>query len=239
MQILIDILIGTLTTNLTIIIANNETAAILKAMEELSNRTCIRFRPFRVEDQHWVQFKGDDTGCWALVGMRDFGQVINLQRPSCIHHGTIVHEMLHTIGFYHQQSATNRDEYVNIIWKNIDPSMRNNFQKFDHSIVTDFNVTYDYDSVLHYGSKAFSINGENTIEPLVRIFAIFHYKLFLLPLLISFQDERIKLGQRDHMSERDALKVNIMYEKICERKNSEPDLLAIIFNCIRKSIGFH
>jgi hypothetical protein len=43
----------------------------------------------------------------------------NTPGVGCFRLGTIEHELLHTLGFYHQQSATERDEYVTIHWDNI------------------------------------------------------------------------------------------------------------------------
>jgi len=48
-------------------------------------------------------------------------QQLNLQRNGCIWHGTIIHELLHALGFWHMQSATDRDKYVIIHWNNIEP----------------------------------------------------------------------------------------------------------------------
>jgi hypothetical protein len=48
-------------------------------------------------------------------------QRLNLQRNGCIFHGTTVHELLHALGFEHQHSATDRDNYVTINWNNIQP----------------------------------------------------------------------------------------------------------------------
>jgi len=41
----------------------------------------------------------------------------------CFRLGTIEHELLHTLGFFHQQSATERDDYVTIHWENIQDGM--------------------------------------------------------------------------------------------------------------------
>lgn len=78
-----------------------------------------------------------------------------------------MHELLHALGFYHQQSATKRDEYIRINWKNILPGYEHNFNKYARTYISDYGTEYDYQSVMHYSAKAFSRNGENTIEPLV------------------------------------------------------------------------
>lgn len=152
-------------------LANKETSVILSAMEEYHNRTCIRFRPYTSTDRNWIEIKNDDTGCWSSVGMKDDGQVLNLNSPGCVHHGVVLHELMHAIGFYHQQSASDRDDFVQIKWENIANGREHNFNKYNSSIVTDFGIPYDYDSVMHYSGKAFSKNGDVTIEPLVGVFA--------------------------------------------------------------------
>lgn len=71
------------------------------------------------------------------------------------------------LGFYHMQSAYDRDEYVTIVWENITPGLEHNFNKYNNSKITHFNTTYDYYSVMHYGPDAFSKDGNATIVPTV------------------------------------------------------------------------
>lgn len=148
---------------------NEEAAIILGAMQEYHNKTCIRFRPYRKGDRNWIDIRSDSRGCWSTVGMKDDGQVVNLAQPKCVKHGVAIHELMHAIGFYHQHSAPDRDDFVEIVWDNIADGRENNFNKYNESYVSQFNVTYDYDSVMHYSSKAFSKNGNNTIQTLVSL----------------------------------------------------------------------
>ena len=90
------------------------------AIKEYHNKTCLRFRPYKESDQDYVTVQGSDSGCWSLVGRHSQGQVLNLQTPNCVRHGVVVHEFLHAIGFYHQHSAADRDNYVIINWENIE-----------------------------------------------------------------------------------------------------------------------
>lgn len=71
------------------------------------------------------------------------------------------------LGFYHMQSAHDRDDYVTINWANMLPRSKPNFVKYPSYVVSHFGTTYDYDSVMHYSASAFSNNGEPTIMPKV------------------------------------------------------------------------
>lgn len=88
--------------------------------------------------------------------------------------------MIHALGFYHAQSATDRDDYVEILWENIKPGKEHNFNKYGSDKITDFGVGYDYGSVMHYSRTSFSVDGSATIVPIrVSQETSFEYHRFL------------------------------------------------------------
>jgi hypothetical protein len=137
---------------------------IRAAMAEYDSITngCIRFTD-RAGEADYVRIVYQEEGCWSYVGRLGGMQNINYPTWCTDSHGSTMHEMLHTLGFYHEQSSSNRDDYVTIIWENIKPDEQYNFDKYDDTYITDFGYPYDYGSVMHYSAYAFSDDGEMTI----------------------------------------------------------------------------
>ena len=93
-------------------------------------------------------------------------QDLSLQIPSCIHHSTALHELLHALGFAHEQTRPDRDTYVRVNYANIESGSSrqrerhsvirisrdalhslghaHNFDKYSSSQVNTFNEAYDY-----------------------------------------------------------------------------------------------
>ncbi|XP_011705310.1 PREDICTED: astacin-like, partial [Wasmannia auropunctata] len=92
---------------------------IRTAMNEYEKYTCIRFE-LRTNQKDYIKIVSDNTRCWSYVGKIGGEQIINLQIPGCVtKKGTVVHEIMHAAGFWHEQSRDDRDKYVTIIWDNI------------------------------------------------------------------------------------------------------------------------
>lgn len=66
-----------------------------------------------------IIFDGQYCRCWSYLGARGGRQTISLQTPDCTGSGVTVHELMHALGFVHEQSRADRDKYVTIMWSNI------------------------------------------------------------------------------------------------------------------------
>ncbi|CAB4054000.1 unnamed protein product [Lepeophtheirus salmonis] len=100
-------------------------------------------------------------GCWSFVGKQGGRQDLSLRRPTkkscyCLcNSGRILHEVLHALGFYHEHSRPDRDKFIEIVSSNVQKGKLQNFSKktFDKRSLS---FTYDYNSIMHYGSLSFS-----------------------------------------------------------------------------------
>lgn len=165
---------------------------IERAFKEYHKNTCLRFIPRRSSDSDYISIENGASGCWSSVGRVGGKQVLNLQSPDCLLIiGTTIHELLHAVGFMHEQNREERDKFVFIRSGNIERGREKNFEKAKSGQASGFGVTYDFGSVMHYSSVAFSKNGNPTIEARVKTNAV--------------------MGQRDGFSSMDIEKINNMY----------------------------
>ena len=133
--------------------------------------------------------------CYSFVGKtRGRYQDISIGR-GCGTKGIVIHELMHALGFWHEQSRYDRDHYVRIVWSNIPTNRRHNFNKKSIQEVTSLGLPYDYDGVMHYGEKAFAINRN-------------------FPTIVKLKRTGGKIGQRKGFSLTDIAQLNTLYD--CE-----------------------
>ncbi|XP_054141102.1 meprin A subunit beta [Melozone crissalis] len=168
----------------------NAKGVILKAFEQYRLKTCIDFKPWEGEKNYISVFKG--SGCWSSVGNLQMGLQQLSIGANCDRIGTVQHEFLHALGFWHEQSRSDRDDYVTIVWDRIQSGKEHNFNKYDDNRSDFLNVPYDYNSVMHYSKTAF----KNGTDPTI---------------ITNIPDFIDVIGQRMDFSEYDLKKLNRLY----------------------------
>ena len=171
-----------------------------KAMKEWEEKTkdpssesyCVKFVPWSGEE-NFLSF-ANANGCWSKVGKSVVGgsQTIALG-PQCGSVGLMAHEVGHALGFFHEQSRPDRDDWIRIVEENVRPGKSYNFIKYSEWLVDSRKVEYDYSSLMHYKTDAFSWNGKDTMEPVKEL------------------GEGEEIGQRDGASEKDVEQIRRMY----------------------------
>ncbi|XP_022214967.1 seminal metalloprotease 1 [Drosophila obscura] len=174
---------------------------ILRSMQRIEKISCVRFVEAEKPSDHkyFVNLTSDEDGCYCEdIGWRNQRLKVNLAindlDNGCFRMGSIIHELLHVLGFEHQHVAHNRDEYVRIVWDNISPEHKINFVNDETEIGwNNYGVEYDYGSVMHYIQNAFAKNESQ-------------------PTIVALKEGGSKMGQRKGLSKKDVRKLNIMYK---------------------------
>lgn len=215
----------------------DDQVTILQAIRTLNFMTCVNFVPWNGKDKDFLLIWPIKypKGCWSYVGKIGGTQIVSLQppddrSPNCLgNEGRAIHELMHALGIFHEQSRADRDRFVKIIWDNIIPgrfwwtwkrrlplvlpdpykcvsvspllsAFKSNFEKQSLKNTT-YSFEYDYNSIMHYGKNYFSIGkGKPTIETKM---------------------PGIKLGQRQALSKTDCLKINDLYQCLDNPKTSK------------------
>lgn len=91
--------------------------------------TCVRFVPWNGKSKDYLLIWPIKypTGCWSFVGKFGGAQIVSLQAPDkkgahCLgNEGRAIHELMHALGIFHEQSRWDRDKFVKIHNDNIIP----------------------------------------------------------------------------------------------------------------------
>eukprot|EP01060_Flectonema_neradi_P006286 TRINITY_DN14212_c0_g1_i2.p1 TRINITY_DN14212_c0_g1~~TRINITY_DN14212_c0_g1_i2.p1 ORF type:complete len:1101 (+),score=226.29 TRINITY_DN14212_c0_g1_i2:58-3303(+) len=118
-------------------------------------RSCLRFKNITEEvnkPTEYISFrKVTDYRCESNIGMQSGSVTVVTLGPNC--YGQVVtHEIGHSLGFRHEQSRKDRDEYIEINTTSVPSNKLSNFYIHDHE--TEIGA-YDYYSIMHYEGYAF------------------------------------------------------------------------------------
>ncbi|XP_066545669.1 astacin-like metalloendopeptidase [Amia ocellicauda] len=174
--------------------AASEQRLILDTLASFSTFSCIVFQP-RSDEVDFISIV-PLGGCWSLYGRGGGEQQLSLSRAGCVAKHIISHELMHALGFYHEHSRSDRDNYIEVLWDNIQPEYQRQFMKMN---TNNLDVPYDYQSILHYSWNAFA-------------------KSPALMTLRSITDIPPRVGLGTKMTPSDILRVNRLYK--CDGKVS-------------------
>lgn len=170
------------------VIASNlpSTSRVTNAIAHIeANTGIVDFVPRTNQSAYVIIRPG--SGCSSSVGRTGSVQYVNLADGCST--GNTIHELLHALGMFHEQTRCDRDGFVAIHLENVTSGYEGNFTK-QCTNATDVS-SYAEGSIMHYGATAFSKNG--------------------LPTIVSLRGLDSQMGQRSGMNSTDISTVNYMY----------------------------
>ena len=142
------------------------------------------------------------NGCASYVGMRGGEQPLWISARCSV--GSIIHEIGHAVGLFHEHTRNDRDSFIQINQGNIVDGKAINFDILTAN--TELLGEYNYDSIMHYGENFFSSNGNPTITALND--AQIGQRIALSAGDIASVDEMYKTDLSLHVDVRDELDNN-------------------------------
>lgn len=145
-------------------VTNWETKAlydvIMMGIQQINDQTRVKLKPYSGEkDFIFITYSPDTSyGGLSPVGKKGGEQVIYITKVGRSVR-TVIHELLHSLGFWHEQNRWDRDQYISINLDNVDNEWKYAFQIEPGTTAT----PYDYFSIMHYSNYAFSKNGNIVI----------------------------------------------------------------------------
>jgi hypothetical protein len=131
------------------------------AIEHFHTRTNIRFVPWTGQPYSLAIANVGSGADYAPVGMNSgpaSSLLVNIVPGSSL--PTVIHELGHVVGLFHEHARHDRDQFIIVNYDNIIQEYQFDFDVPDES--ADIG-NYDFLSIMHYPSNAFSANGGYTI----------------------------------------------------------------------------
>ena len=133
---------------------------IQQAIEVFNQRTSVKFVPYEGQADALVFEKGEEH-CYSYLGK--IGGLQPLFLSDRCAQAQIEHELMHALGFIHEQSRTDRDQFIDVLWPNIEEKYQSQFAIVPDALMDYyFDSPFDPDSIMMYDSHAFAVKPELT-----------------------------------------------------------------------------
>jgi len=129
-------------------IPTSERVYYYAAMNEISSLTSIEFLPKGTSNSKYIEFKSDSKNS-SPVGMQSNGQIIRINDAF---KNIIAHEIMHSLGFFHEHSRADRDSSIIVNLYNIRDAYKHDFQKYTVSNSGMDIGPFDFNSLMIYNS---------------------------------------------------------------------------------------
>ncbi len=132
----------------------DEPERVLEAIRHIEKKTGVHFVLY-VDQPDGILFQKGPKDCWSTLGRQGGLQPIRIARRCGWKE--ITHEVLHAFGFLHEQSRFDRDNYVEVLWDNIDREYRPQFERLPRELLGGLvGKPFDYHSVMLYNTGIFA-----------------------------------------------------------------------------------
>jgi len=132
-------------------IQSSRTAEILQAMSWISAACNVQFVS-RSNQVNYVNIADETSGSTSSsnhLGMESGTKTIKIHPSQGV--GTIVHEIMHSLGFFHEQCRPDRDNYIDVFWQYIPNDPQTQYQ-YQISAGSQGIGAFDYNSIMLYPS---------------------------------------------------------------------------------------
>ena len=165
--------------------------AVEKAIEEFEKKTNLKFIK-RSDQEDYVSFERADLNCYSKVGLQGGKQVIGVSKGCG--KPQILHELMHTIGFFHEQNRPDRDKYIRILYENIEEEYWTQFDKISIWAHEEPTFPFSFDTIMLYNSTYFRREGTEDYS------------------MVTIQGDPF-LHEYQSLTETDIKRINILYPK--------------------------
>ncbi|XP_053737573.1 meprin A subunit beta-like isoform X2 [Synchiropus splendidus] len=132
----------------------NVKGVVLRALDQFRLKSCIDFTVRETQD-YFIHVQHQDRQCSSSVGQQNLEKGHNISLSLyCSSINTVEEHFLRTLGFYPEHVRPDRDDFITIVYKNIQEGKSEMFNIVNDSSTQ--GVPYDYRSVTHFGPRQFT-----------------------------------------------------------------------------------